>query len=142
MNNDLITIVIVSFELEAFEKLACSLISEGVWRDAAIKGYKVRTDPPDPEKHVLRHVHIAKTKHINAPSQQVSWNDDGSRHDKGKFDANFSGLNNAQQIARQVLELPPDVQLEELQIEERIDLFLEKVGTKKSSNAKHLRAFI
>ena len=107
-----------------FGKTKLALIQEGVWKDAHIKGYKVRVDAP----HIpggRRHVHIAHNKHINSKNKQVSWNDDTSRHDKNSFDNNFKGLEKAKAIARQELGLDKDTILESA--EPDVNLLVEAV---------------
>ncbi|MCO5251075.1 MAG: DUF6367 family protein [Candidatus Kapabacteria bacterium] len=90
---------------------------EGYWEQSAENGYFVRLDNPHSDSGKL-HVHIAKKKHINTKTRQVSWNDDGTRHDKKSFNNSFVGLEKAKKIARNVLGLCDDVLLEVLSIHE------------------------
>ena len=87
------------------------VLEEGKWVSAGIKDYMYRVDRghPDPE---VRHVHICHKKHLTAHNQQVSWNEDGTRHDPLRFDVNFVGIETAKQIAREALHLPDDFVLE------------------------------
>lgn len=104
------------------------LLAESMWKDAPIKGYSYRLDPANPNIPVRRHVTIAHSQQTSAKNKQVSWNDDGSRHDRGTFDTNFHGINKAKEIARQVLRLPRDVKLEHLHSPADAILLLEGVN--------------
>ncbi|MFC1527093.1 DUF6367 family protein [Candidatus Latescibacterota bacterium] len=88
-------------------------LEEGKWMSAGIKDYMHRVEPghPDPE---VKHVHICHAKHRAARNRQVSWNEDGTRHDPMTFDVSFGGMETARQIARRVLELPDGFILEDL----------------------------
>ena len=44
---------------------------------------------------------------------QVSWNQDGSKHDKKSFNSNVASLNIVQLIARDALNLSSSIKLEE-----------------------------
>lgn len=57
----------------------------------------------------------------------MSWNDDGTRHDKKSFNDNFVGMEKAKSIARNALGLPDDFQLENVNVPEKMDLLLETV---------------
>ena len=81
------------------------------WVPSPVKGYWQRVDTPKFD-HEQLHVHIARSKHITAKNKQVSWNQDGSRHDKKSFNDNFTGMEKAKQIARNALNLPSDKILE------------------------------
>ena len=96
---------------------ATSLLTEGNWVESSEAGYWMRKDAPKFDYQQL-HVHIAPKKHINAKSKQVSWNQDGTRHDKMTFNNNFKGLEKAKEIARNVLNLGSDVILEEVSADE------------------------
>lgn len=76
------------------------LINEGNWVDSGKKGYMYRIDAENPSIKQQRHVHIAKSKHISNKNMQVSWNQDGSKHDKKSFNSNVASLNIVQLIAR------------------------------------------
>ena len=87
------------------------LLNEGIWKDSAEKGIRVRVDAP----HIpsgKRHVHVARKEHQNSKDMQASWNDDGSKHDKKSFNNNFTGLERAKNAARQALGLDDSVILE------------------------------
>lgn len=94
-----------------------ALLNEGQWHPSGDSDYWQRVDNPHFDFQ-LRHVHIAHKKHINAKGEQVSWNDDGTRHDKMSFNDNFTGLNKAKQIARQALNLDDSIILENEQQED------------------------
>lgn len=99
-------------------------LTEGKWEPSEEKGYWKRLDTPNFDFEKL-HVHIARDKHINTKSKQVSWNDDGTRHDKKSFNNNFVGLETAKRIARNALGLSNDVQLESLSVPDGIMLLNE-----------------
>lgn len=91
-------------------------LTEGVWKQSDVSGYFIRTDTPHGDSG-RRHVHVAHRKHIRTKTKQVSWNDDGTRHDVKSFDNAFVGMEVAKRIARRILGLPDDVILENRQLE-------------------------
>lgn len=106
-------------------------ILEGIWKDASIKGYKVRVDAPHtPDGN--RHVHIAHAKHTKSKGKQVSWSDDKTRHDKKSFDDNFNGLERAKEIARKELGLDDNAVLEWIQ--PKGNLLLENIQSEIENN--------
>jgi len=108
------------------DKDKVSLITEGDWRPSGEKGYWQRLDTPNFDFEQL-HVHIAKQKHINAKNKQVSWNLDGTRHDKKSFNQNFNGMETAKRIVRNALGLSSDFQLENIQELKHGELLLENI---------------
>jgi hypothetical protein len=87
------------------------LLEEQIWKDSAVeKRIKIRV-----EKHNdgFRHVHISRPEHIHTKSKQVSWNDNGTIHDKGSFNHNFDGIERAKNAARSALNLSDNIVLEE-----------------------------
>lgn len=100
-------------------------INEGRWEPSGEKGYMQRV-----ERHFdwqLLHAHIARDKHVNTKDMQVSWNSDGTRHDKKSFNDNFVGMETAKRIARNALDLPNNFQLECIDIPDKAELILESV---------------
>jgi hypothetical protein len=106
---DEITDLYVTLPAEAFSCLTISL--EGNWKEID-SVWSARLDAADPKNHTKCHVHIAKTKHRSSKSNQVSWNGDGSRHDKKTFDAKLAQSRKAQAIARKLLGLGESISLE------------------------------
>jgi hypothetical protein len=90
---------------------AANVLFESKWVDSPEAGYKMRKDVPK-FPHEKLHIHIAHNKHTKAKNKQVSWNVDGTRHDKMNFDDNFRGIEKAREIARKVLKIGPDIVLE------------------------------
>lgn len=88
-------------------------INEGKWVESGRKGYMQRLDAENPAIKQQRHVHVAKTKHINSKTMQVSWNEDGTKHDKHSFNSKIASVNAVQDIARDALGLPSNFKLEE-----------------------------
>lgn len=82
------------------------------WRPSSVRGLFYRIDPEDPALSQKRHVHIAAKKHTSAKSKQVSWNDDGGRHDRHSFSDRFGTQADYRAVARAALKLPPDTILE------------------------------
>ena len=105
--------IVVEVSDTSFKTSKLKLITEGLWKNAHMKGYKVRVDAPHTPDG-KRHVHIAHSKHTSAKSKQVSWNDDLFRHDKKSFDPFFKGLKKAKEIARKELGLDANAILESL----------------------------
>lgn len=101
-------------------------LNEGRWEPSSEKGYMQRVDQPHFDWQLL-HVHIARDKHVNTKSKQVSWNSDGTRHDKKSFNNNFIGMEAAQRIARNALGLPDNFQLESINVPGKMNLILENV---------------
>lgn len=94
-----------------FNQLGFAKIRTGQWVEADLPGYMVRVDNPHVEG-MKRHIHIARKKHTSAKGEQVSWNEDGTRHDKQSFNENFSGMVQAKEIARMVLGIPSETPLQ------------------------------
>ena len=101
-----------------------------IWKKSQIDDYWYRVDSADPQKKVRRHIAIAKGKHRNAKNKQVSWNDDGTRHDKKSFDDNFKGIEKAKKIARGILKLP-----DETVLQARV-LFVPEIGELKTRDGR------
>lgn len=85
---------------------------ESYWQQDS-SGWSYRVDPENPNIPLQRHVHIAKTKHTQSKDLQVSWNVDGSRHDKKSFNASLGAQRFPQELARRVLNLADSVVLED-----------------------------
>jgi len=90
-------------------------LDESQWQDAHISGMKYRVDPERPEMKQRRHVHVAATKHVNTPTKQASWNDDGKRHDKKNFNTTMGTQKAYRDVARAALGLGPTVVLEAIE---------------------------
>lgn len=103
------------------------LVFEGQWINSNKKGDQIRIDKPTDHTQKL-HVHIAKNKHINAKTQQVAWNDDGTRHDKKTFNTKLGSSPKVQQIAKQALNLDDDIILE-MYTPTKLGLILEDIKT-------------
>ncbi|WP_075184678.1 DUF6367 family protein [Teredinibacter haidensis] len=88
------------------------VLDESQWRDSRVKNWMYRVDPARPEQNQRRHVHIAQSKHINTKTQQASWNDNATQHDKHSFNAKIGSNKTVQVIARRALGLSDDVILE------------------------------
>ncbi|AUG10031.1 hypothetical protein JFT91_23775 [Pseudomonas sp. TH08] len=93
----------------ALSRVGVSL--ESHWKEAG-KGWMYRVDSADPKIPQLRHVHIAKTKNKSAKNMQVSWNVDGTRHDKASFNVDLSKQKYVRELAMRVLKLSDTVSLE------------------------------
>ncbi|GJD35683.1 DUF6367 family protein [Methylobacterium aerolatum] len=101
--------------VDVSEALLLSLgrdLNEGRWTPSCVRGLYQRVDPERPEMKQRRHVHVAAEKHLKAAGKQVSWNDDGSRHDRHKFNAALGQRKDYRAVARAALGLGDDVQLE------------------------------
>ncbi len=85
--------------------------SESRWQQSFKNGWSYRIDPRNDGTSTKRHVHIARTKHISSKTNQVSWNDDGTRHDKKNFNSKLSRSRVAQKIARTALNLDDKIEL-------------------------------
>ena len=85
-------------------------LTESQWNQH--KRLLYRIDPPDPSLGVQRHIHITNKQHISTKAKQLSWNVDGSRHEKSSFNSSMKGLEKAKKLTRDVLNLDPDVVLE------------------------------
>ena len=91
-----------------------ALLKEGKWVSSGEKNWMQRVDPENPSAKLQRHVHIARSKHINSKNMQASWNQNGSRHDRSSFNKKIGSLNVVRDIARRALKLDKDVMLEEM----------------------------
>lgn len=124
--------IIVLFDKADLEKI--DLLTEGQWVPSDEKGYWKRLDKPKFDFEKL-HIHIARDKHINNKNKQVSWNDDGTRHDKKSFNNNFVGIETAKRIARNALGLPDNFQLENISEPTTGQLLLEGVESIPSTSS-------
>lgn len=127
--------IVIEADEDDYTKLNLPSLKENKWFDSFKSGWSYRIDPPNPQLHIQRHVHVARTKHINAKDQQASWNQDYSSHDKKSFNATLSGLETAKEIARQALKLPPGAVLEELKLARKF-IYLAESETVRSSHLK------
>lgn len=93
-----------------------ALLLEGQWMASGKKDWMIRVDPADPRIPLQRHVHIARAKHTTAKTQQVSWNQDLTRHDRGSFNDKVGGLKVVQDLARAALKLPDTAVLEHVEL--------------------------
>lgn len=112
--------------IDSEDRTELNLITEGRWEPSGTKDYWKRLDTPKFD-HEQLHVHIAKQKHINSKSQQVSWNKDGTIHDKKLFNKNFNGIETAKRIAKQALGLSDDFVLKEINESGKGELILESI---------------
>jgi hypothetical protein len=108
-------------------------LDEGVWKHSGEKDYWYRKDVPKFDWQQL-HAHIAHAKHVNTKSKQVSWNADGSRHDSHTFNTNFNGMETARAIARKVLDIPDNIQLESYDQKDKGELIVESIGNHPTGN--------
>lgn len=102
-------------ELEATEavlRAAGHRLEEGRWTPSHIRGIYQRIDPARPEMGQRRHVHLSTKKHLSTPGRQVSWNDDGTRHDRHSFHDRFGSQRDVREVARVALGLPAGAVLE------------------------------
>jgi hypothetical protein len=107
--------LIVEISTSILTECLGGVIEESIWKDSCIGNLKYRVDPERPEMKQMRHVHLAHPKHIASTDKQVSWNIDGSRHDKGRFYNGFKGFKDAEAAARIALNLPENFLLEDVQ---------------------------
>jgi hypothetical protein len=91
-----------------------STLTEGQWKPSALRGWMIRVDPARPEMRQLRHVHVAQDKHVTVKTQQVAWNDNGTRHDRQTFNPKTGAMHAAKAVARKALALPDNFPLEQI----------------------------
>ncbi|UVM53160.1 DUF6367 family protein [Pseudomonas sp. B21-015] len=84
---------------------------ESQWTPAE-KGWMYRVDAANPAIPLLRHVHIAKKQHTASKDMQVSWNVDGTRHDKKSFNKKIGQQNYVRNLAKEALKLDWSISLE------------------------------
>jgi hypothetical protein len=93
-------------------------------------------------------VHISEPKHIHARRMQVAWNDDGSRHDAGSFNAEFQRMHAAQDLAREVFGVGPEITFKSVSPMQDLKLIVESLTEGEDATASdlidaiHLRARI
>lgn len=80
-------------------------ILDSTWRHTGDRDWMFRVDPEDPAIPLQRHVHIARKKYTASKTNQVSWNKDGSRHDKNTFNESLGKQKAVREIAARVLKL-------------------------------------
>lgn len=93
------------------------LAMESIWVASGYKDLVYRVDPERPELKQQRRVHITRERHKASKSSQVSWNIDGSRHDKKSFDAALGDNRHVRALASRVLGLDDSIALEHLSSE-------------------------
>jgi len=106
-----------------------ALINEGRWVLSGEKDWMERVDAKNPSLNQLRHVHVARAKHVNVKTQQASWNDDLTRHDRQNFNSKIGSIKTVQDIAKRALKLPHDAILEEASPAARLSMLLESINT-------------
>ncbi|GKS77368.1 hypothetical protein AVME950_20750 [Acidovorax sp. SUPP950] len=104
----------VLVSIDALRRCGLQITLESIWMPSGNKDWMYRVDPADPRIPLKRHVHIAKKKHTAAKNMQASWNDDGTRHDKGSFNVSVGSTERVRDIARSVLGVPPSIVLESI----------------------------
>lgn len=104
------------------------LLNEGNWVCSGKKDWMIRVDAAKPEIKQQRHVHIAREKHIKSKDKQVSWNEDKSKHDKKAFNSKIASIKIIQALAKQALNLPADIKLEEAEKVSELVLINEAVN--------------
>ena len=109
---NLVKEIVVLVPARLFERSGLARLEEGIWKPAPERGYVYRIDPENPNTRGQRHVHIAQRGYTDR-AHEISWNVDGTRHDRSSTGSKFTGVKAAQRIARTVLDLPSDVVLEE-----------------------------
>ena len=114
--------IVVEFSGTVSKFVDFAVVNEGNWVHSNRKDYMLRVDPANPAIPVQRHVHIARKKHVSAKNMHASWNQDGTRHDKGSFNKSIGDRAIVQSIARQALQLPDDVRLERVEQDPLITL--------------------
>ncbi|NWF06678.1 hypothetical protein HX810_03180 [Pseudomonas salomonii] len=126
----------VTLPADVFSCLTISL--EGNWKDID-SVWSARLDAADPKNNAKCHVHIAKTKHRSSKSNQISWNDDGSRHDKKTFNTKLGQSRKAQAIARKILGLGESVSLESIDSKQLVERPLLSTSTSLSNDGKEMK---
>lgn len=110
-DNEELKHILVEVPEELLQSRFLSLESQ--WKPSGYKDYMMRVDAENPSIPHQRHVHIARKKHTSSKHKQVSWNKDGSRHDKGSFDEK-AATKAVRDIARKALQLDATVTLESI----------------------------
>jgi len=98
-------------ELDNKSKVLAIITEGGIWKNSGVKDFKVRLDRPT-DSTQKTHVHIARNKYLKNKNQQVSWNDDTTRHDKKTFNVKMGDRVLVQKIAKKALGLEADAILE------------------------------
>jgi len=97
---------------EALLRASGHALDESIWRPSAVNGLLYRIDPENPALRQKRHVHVAAARHTSSKSKQVSWNDDGGRHDRHSFNDKLGARADYRAVARATLRLSPETILE------------------------------
>lgn len=92
---------------------AAGLLNEGRWVESGKADWMLRVDAANPAIPLQRHVHIARAKHVSAKGEQASWNEDGTRHDKGSFNTSVGSQKVVKDLARSALGLSAGAILEQ-----------------------------
>jgi hypothetical protein len=100
-------------ELPEDQIASLAILNEGQWVQSRKSGYMQRVDAENPSMNQQRHVHVAKSKHINNKNKQAAWNQDTTKHDRKSFNSKIGSIAVVQSIAQQALGLPTTARLEE-----------------------------
>jgi uncharacterized protein DUF6367 len=130
IDEDLLDYIVVTISADDATVERLELIQEGAWTPSEINGWSLRLDPQRPEMKQQRHVHVAKSKYINSKTNQFSWNQDGTRHDRKTFCKSKNGIETAKRIAGDALGVYSAI-FESASVANRILLLTEsvRVGT-------------
>lgn len=84
---------------------------ESRWESSGIMDYWKRVEKPayDETKHQL---HLARKKHVHTVLRKISWHVNGFRNDKTAINNNLNGVDGAKNIAKAVLKLPAEKELQ------------------------------
>lgn len=127
LNEELIDYICITVETKTLEEFDLIPVNESIWQGSEVNGWSYRIDPERPQMRQQRHVHVAKTKNINAKTNQFSWNKDGSRHDKLTFSKSEKGIETAKQIAGIALGIPSAVFESAVEVTSRLIFLCEAV---------------
>lgn len=131
LNEDMIDYICITIDTTILEEMELLPLNESIWRPSQVNGWSYRVDGEQPQMKQQRHVHVAKSKDINAKTNQFSWNKDGSRHDKLTFSKSEKGIETAKQIAGATLGIQSTV-FESIDLVSRL-MFLCETFTENSS---------
>ena len=83
---------------------------DGKWTDTGIMDYWQRVEKPEYDS-TKQQLHIARKKNIHTILRKISWHVNGPKSDKLAFNNNLNGVEGAKNIAKAILKLPADKEL-------------------------------
>lgn len=137
INNELPEGYILTAQIILDDDVEVLSIATESWKEDSDSKLYYRVDPANTNTKTQRHIHIAAKKHTSSKNQQVSWNEDASRHDSHSFNDNFGKRQAAEKLAKKILKIGPNISLEAYSESSLNSILLEA----DNNNANHVTVY-